>query len=184
MRFSRVDFPHPEGPITATNSPPSTVRSIPRSARTGAPSASMVSKVRLRPRTCNPAKGVLLSSTCINLPRIAPALSPATTRSDAGASTRDVVVLDPHLEGRRPEGCWPHLVGVGATLVSRADSWQSQSVNSEKQVISVFLADDNLIVREGVKALLDLEDDFDIVGVAADYDELVTGAEAAQPQVS
>jgi class 3 adenylate cyclase/DNA-binding NarL/FixJ family response regulator len=52
-----------------------------------------------------------------------------------------------------------------------------------KNTISVFLADDNLIVREGVKALLDLEEDFDIVGVAADYDELVSGAEAAQPQV-
>ena len=50
-------------------------------------------------------------------------------------------------------------------------------------MISVFLADDNLIVREGVKALLDVEDDLDIVGVASDYDELVTGAEAAQPQV-
>jgi DNA-binding NarL/FixJ family response regulator len=53
----------------------------------------------------------------------------------------------------------------------------------ESNTISVFLADDNLIVREGVKALLDLEDDFDIVGVAADYDGLVGGAEAAQPQV-
>jgi class 3 adenylate cyclase/ActR/RegA family two-component response regulator len=49
--------------------------------------------------------------------------------------------------------------------------------------ISVFLADDNLIVREGVKALLDLEDDLDVIGVAADYDELVEGAEAANPQV-
>jgi len=53
----------------------------------------------------------------------------------------------------------------------------------EPKTISVFLADDNLIVREGVKALLDMQDDFDIVGVAADYDELVSGAEAAQPQV-
>ena len=53
----------------------------------------------------------------------------------------------------------------------------------EPTTISVFLADDNLIVREGVKALLDLEDDFDIVGIAADYDELVGGAEEAQPQV-
>ena len=53
----------------------------------------------------------------------------------------------------------------------------------EPSTISVFLADDNLIVREGVKALLDLEDDLDIVGVAADYDELVRGAEDTQPQV-
>lgn len=49
--------------------------------------------------------------------------------------------------------------------------------------ISVFLADDNLIVREGVKALLDLEDDIDIVGQAADFEELVAGAEATNPNV-
>lgn len=49
--------------------------------------------------------------------------------------------------------------------------------------ISVFLADDNLIVREGVKALLDLEPDFDIVGEAADYQGLIDGAEAARAQV-
>jgi adenylate cyclase len=49
--------------------------------------------------------------------------------------------------------------------------------------ISVLLADDNLIVREGVKALLDLEDDFDIVGVAADYDDLVGKADETRPQV-
>ena len=49
--------------------------------------------------------------------------------------------------------------------------------------ITVFLADDNLIVREGVKALLDLEDDFEIVGQAADYDGLVAGAEATNPNV-
>ena len=34
--------------------------------------------------------------------------------------------------------------------------------------ISVFLADDNLIVREGVRALLELESDIVIVGTAAD----------------
>ena len=49
--------------------------------------------------------------------------------------------------------------------------------------ITVFLADDNLIVREGVKALLELEDDLDVVGQGADYDELVDGADATQPQV-
>ena len=49
--------------------------------------------------------------------------------------------------------------------------------------ISVFLADDNVIVREGVKALLGLEADLEIVGTAADYDELVDGADATEPQV-
>jgi class 3 adenylate cyclase/DNA-binding NarL/FixJ family response regulator len=49
--------------------------------------------------------------------------------------------------------------------------------------ITVFLADDNLLVREGVRALLALEPDLDVVGVAADYDELVAGADANAPQV-
>jgi class 3 adenylate cyclase/DNA-binding NarL/FixJ family response regulator len=49
--------------------------------------------------------------------------------------------------------------------------------------ITVFLADDNLIVREGVRAMLAREPDIEVVGVAADYDELVSGAEAAAPQV-
>jgi len=49
--------------------------------------------------------------------------------------------------------------------------------------ISVFLADDNLLVREGVRALIELNDDLEVVGVAADFDELVEGATAAEPQV-
>src|SRR6266566_776199 len=49
--------------------------------------------------------------------------------------------------------------------------------------IRVFLADDNLIVREGVRALIDRHADLQVVGVAADYDEAVTGATAANPQV-
>lgn len=49
--------------------------------------------------------------------------------------------------------------------------------------ITVFLADDNLLVREGVRALLGIEADIEVVGVAADYDGLVAGADAAAPQV-
>ena len=49
--------------------------------------------------------------------------------------------------------------------------------------ITVFLADDNLLVREGVRALLDRQEDLDVVGVAEDYDSLVGGAEEAEPQV-
>ena len=49
--------------------------------------------------------------------------------------------------------------------------------------IRVFLADDNLIVREGVRALIDRHADLQVVGVAADYDEAVSGATAANPQV-
>ena len=49
-------------------------------------------------------------------------------------------------------------------------------------VITVVLADDNLIAREGVRALLALEDDLEVVGVAADYNELVLAAEHLAPQ--
>jgi adenylate cyclase len=49
--------------------------------------------------------------------------------------------------------------------------------------IDVFLADDNLIVREGVRALIERHPDLRVVGVAADYDEVVAGAAATLPQV-
>src|SRR5213595_1656577 len=49
--------------------------------------------------------------------------------------------------------------------------------------ITVFLADDNVIVREGVRALLGIEPDLEVVGTAGDYDELIAGAVEAHPQV-
>ena len=49
--------------------------------------------------------------------------------------------------------------------------------------IRVVLADDNLIVREGVRALLLTAGDIEVVGVAGDYDELVARADALTPQV-
>jgi len=48
--------------------------------------------------------------------------------------------------------------------------------------ISVLLADDSLIVREGLRALLGMTDDLDVVGVAGDYAELVARAEELAPQ--
>jgi class 3 adenylate cyclase/ActR/RegA family two-component response regulator len=49
--------------------------------------------------------------------------------------------------------------------------------------IDVFLADDNLIVREGVRALIERNADLRVVGVAADYDGVVAGCAATEPQV-
>lgn len=49
--------------------------------------------------------------------------------------------------------------------------------------ITLLLADDNLIVREGVRALLARDVALDVVGLAADYDELVTRAAELHPQV-
>jgi class 3 adenylate cyclase len=51
------------------------------------------------------------------------------------------------------------------------------------QRISILLADDSLLVREGVKALLAVEPDLDVVGVAEDYDTLLAGADSWRPQV-
>jgi class 3 adenylate cyclase/DNA-binding NarL/FixJ family response regulator len=50
-------------------------------------------------------------------------------------------------------------------------------------VITVFLADDSLLVREGVRALLAMQPDLDVVGVAEDFDGLVEGASATRPNV-
>jgi len=49
--------------------------------------------------------------------------------------------------------------------------------------ISVLLADDSLIVREGLRALLCATDDLDVVGVAGDFDELIARAESLAPDV-
>ena len=50
-------------------------------------------------------------------------------------------------------------------------------------LITVVLADDNLIVRTGVRALLDREPDVEVLAEAADAPELLAAAEAHQPQV-
>src|ERR1700730_4083427 len=57
------------------------------------------------------------------------------------------------------------------------------SGGSPERAIDVFLADDNLIVREGVRALIERHADLRVVGVAADYDEVITGAAETEPQV-
>jgi adenylate cyclase len=49
--------------------------------------------------------------------------------------------------------------------------------------ITVLLADDNLIVREGVRALLARDPDVEVVGVAGDYAELIERAGELRPQV-
>jgi DNA-binding NarL/FixJ family response regulator len=49
--------------------------------------------------------------------------------------------------------------------------------------ITVLLADDNLIVREGVRALLERDPSIDVLGVAGDYDELIKQAVELEPQV-
>ena len=53
----------------------------------------------------------------------------------------------------------------------------------DRRTISVFLADDNLIVRSGVRALIEASPDLRVVGLAADYDEVISGCATTEPQV-
>jgi class 3 adenylate cyclase/FixJ family two-component response regulator len=56
-------------------------------------------------------------------------------------------------------------------------------VSSGAGTIDVFLADDNLIVRAGVRALIECHPDLRVVGVAADYDGVIKGADESGPHV-
>lgn len=47
----------------------------------------------------------------------------------------------------------------------------------------MLLADDNLIVREGLRALLEATGEFEVIGIARDYDELITRARELEPHV-
>ncbi len=49
--------------------------------------------------------------------------------------------------------------------------------------LRVLLADDNVLVREGVRALLGAQRDLVVVGVAEDYDGVIAGADEHQPDV-
>ena len=49
--------------------------------------------------------------------------------------------------------------------------------------IRVVLGDDNVLVREGVRALLDAEDDLEVVGVAEDAPSLLAATDEHRPQV-
>jgi len=55
--------------------------------------------------------------------------------------------------------------------------------HTNSALITVFLADDNLIVREGVRALIQRNPDLTVVGMAEDYDGVIGGAITTNPQV-
>ena len=76
-------------------------------------------------------------------------------------------------------------MGPIALGVANGRLWnvEEMAVNERGDTITVLLADDNLLVREGVRALLGVERDLEVVGTAADFDELVAAADATRPQV-
>jgi len=74
-----------------------------------------------------------------------------------------------------------HRAGACGSIVGVTDPISGDA--APERVITVLLADDNLLVREGVRSLLGLEDDLDVLGVAADFDELLALADQLEPQV-
>jgi DNA-binding NarL/FixJ family response regulator len=51
-------------------------------------------------------------------------------------------------------------------------------------LIRVLVADDEAIVRDGLRAIIELEDDLEVVGEAADGGEAVDAARALQPDIA
>lgn len=49
--------------------------------------------------------------------------------------------------------------------------------------IRLVLAEDNYLVREGVRYLIDLEDELELVGVSTDFDDLLRLADVEKPDV-
>ena len=83
----------------------------------------------------------------------------------------------------RSRGVWHYGTAHPLVVVRHIRSDGPVPVTPAAGEITVFLADDNLIVREGVRALLERQPDLRVVGVASDYDGLLEEAEACQPQV-
>jgi class 3 adenylate cyclase/DNA-binding NarL/FixJ family response regulator len=85
-----------------------------------------------------------------------------------------------HRTGMRPDGV------AGTTSSGVVVPWSFSSSTAclaGVAAITVFLADDSVIIREGVRAMLARDPDVEVVGVADDYDGLVAGASAAEPDV-
>src|SRR4051812_22852991 len=72
-------------------------------------------------------------------------------------------------------------VGSHTTRDQPPPLWSRARVRMMIVVITVLLADDNLIVREGVRAMLSREEDIEVVAVAADHDELLAEAARTTP---
>ncbi len=68
------------------------------------------------------------------------------------------------------------------TMIAPTDDG-SQEREKKKATVRILIADDHPIVRDGLKKLLQLEDDFDIVGEAADGREVLEKVQELDPDV-
>ena len=67
----------------------------------------------------------------------------------------------------------PHRAGGAGHLARSLGDGSNELVSP----IRVLLAEDNLIVRQGLRALLEMAGDLAVVGTASDYDALSTAAD-------
>jgi len=78
----------------------------------------------------------------------------------------------------RPRGCWHPFVREGVHLEKSPDAPYSRLVG-----IRVVLADDQFLVREGLRRLLESSDEVEITGVCDDLDSLLAAVDAKAPDV-
>ena len=110
---------------------------------------------------------------------IPPSLNRCRAPGECGDRHRLVSLPPP--TNRKPA---PFSFGPGLRKLEAMDPSESgPAQKAPSGTIDVLLADDNLIVREGVRALIERHADLRVVGVAADYDEVVQGAVTCEPHV-
>lgn len=64
-----------------------------------------------------------------------------------------------------------------------APEGHADGIPAERPKIKILIADDHPIVRDGLKSLLEYEEDFEVVGMAADGREVLEKVEAGDPDV-
>src|ERR1700736_3585845 len=70
-----------------------------------------------------------------------------------------------------------------ATAISPDSQPYQNPVEGRRAMIRIIIADDHPIVRDGLRKLLKLEDDFEVVGEAADGRELLDRVQELDPDV-
>jgi DNA-binding NarL/FixJ family response regulator len=73
--------------------------------------------------------------------------------------------------------------GNSGELAERDSGNEPQGVEKKKSTIRLVIADDHPIVRDGLKKLLLLEDDFEVVGEASDGREVLEKVQQLDPDV-
>ena len=92
----------------------------------------------------------------------------------------------PGFEGREPAGAQdvPRELPVGLVVV-HDENERALAVGRilRRMPIRLVLADDQYLVREGIRRLLELQDDLEIVATCEDYDSLLRAVVAERPSV-